>query len=71
MVKYYKGSNYPIISIQERVLMCLACKHVSDVVIGAPYVITEDLIKSLNISKVVTITDSSEDQVKKRFKHVD
>jgi len=53
MVKYYKGHLYPIISIQERILMTLACKHVDDVIIGAPYIITEDLIKSLNIKKVI------------------
>ena len=49
MTRFYRGDSYPIISLQERVLMTLACKHVDDVVIGAPYVITEDLIKSLNI----------------------
>ena len=53
MVRYYKGDIFPIISLQERILMCLACKHVDDVVIGAPYVITEDLIKSLRISTVI------------------
>jgi|DEB0MinimDraft_12_1074336.scaffolds.fasta_scaffold206447_2 ethanolamine-phosphate cytidylyltransferase len=64
MTRYYKGPHYPVISIQERVLMTLACRHVDDVVIGAPYVITKDLINSLNISKVITVTDTSEDKVK-------
>ena len=41
--------------------MTLACKHVDDVVIGSPYFLTPDLIKSLNISKVVEITDTDED----------
>lgn len=45
--------------------MCLACKHVNDVVIGAPYIITEDLIKSLNISKVVNFINTNEDKSKK------
>ena len=49
MTRFYRGDSYPIISLQERILMTLACKHVDDVVIGAPYIITEDLIKSLNI----------------------
>ena len=61
MVRYYKGDLYPIISLQERILMTLACKHVDDVVMGAPYVITEDLIKSLNIKKVIKITKTNED----------
>ena len=35
--------------------MALAIEDVDDVVIGAPYIITEDLIKSLNIHKVVHV----------------
>jgi ethanolamine-phosphate cytidylyltransferase len=31
----------------------LACKYVDEVVIGAPYIITNDLIKTLNIHKVI------------------
>ena len=37
MVKFYRGNNYPILSLHERVLMLLACKYVDDVVISAPY----------------------------------
>lgn len=53
VVSYYRGKNYPILSLHERVLMVLACKYADDVVIGTPYAITGDLIKSLNIKKVV------------------
>lgn len=53
VVNYFRGSNYPILSLHERVLMLLACKYVDDVVIGAPYEISSDLIKSLNIKSVV------------------
>ena len=35
--------------------MVLACKYVDDIVIEAPYIITEDLIKSLNIKKVINV----------------
>jgi ethanolamine-phosphate cytidylyltransferase len=63
MVRYYKGEHYPIQTLQERMLMTLSCKHVDDVVIGAPFVITNDLIQSLNIKKVVTIIDTDEDTV--------
>jgi len=52
-VNEHKGSNFPIMNLHERVLNVLACKYVDEVVIGAPWIITEDLIKSLNISYVV------------------
>ena len=55
MIKYYRGSQYPLQGLQERVLMALAMKYVDDVVIGAPYIVTDDLIKSLNISQVVHV----------------
>lgn len=71
MTRYYKGQQYPIVSLQERVLMCLACKHVDDVVIGAPFILTEDLIKSLNIKKVVSIKNIKEDSVLKRHQDID
>ena len=50
--------------------MALAMRYVDDVVIGAPYVITDDLIKSLNISKVVHVR-SREDQPKPEFRDID
>ena len=40
--------------------MALAIKYVDDVVIGAPYIITEDLIRDLKINKVVYV-DTAED----------
>lgn len=69
-VSYYRGSNYPILSLHERVLMVLACKYVDDVVIGAPYEISVDLIKSLNIQKIVQ-AKSSEDEVLEEYSAVD
>ena len=63
MIKYYRGAKYPLQGMQERLLMALALKYVDDVVIGAPYIITKDLITSLNIKKVVHV-QSREDQVK-------
>jgi ethanolamine-phosphate cytidylyltransferase len=53
MVRYYRGENYPIQPLQERILEVLACKYVDEVIIGAPYILTKDLITSLNIQKVV------------------
>lgn len=70
MIRYYKGAKYPLQGIQERLLMALGIKHVDDVVIGAPYIITDDLIKSLNIKKVVHV-QSAEDQMRPEFAHID
>ena len=55
LIKYYRGAQYPLQGLQERILMALAMKYVDDVVIGAPYIVTDDLIKSLNITKVVHV----------------
>jgi ethanolamine-phosphate cytidylyltransferase len=49
MIQYYQGDKFPLQTCQERVLMALSCKYVDEVVIGAPYIITKDLINSLNI----------------------
>ena len=40
-------------NLNERTLNLLATKYVDDVIMGAPWNITEDMIKSLNISIVV------------------
>jgi ethanolamine-phosphate cytidylyltransferase len=53
VVNKLKGHNNPILSLHERVLMVLANRFVDDVLIGAPYGITEDMIKTFNISLVV------------------
>jgi len=52
VVNRIRGMNYPILNMQERVLSVLACRYVDDVVIDAPYVITREMISSLNISLV-------------------
>lgn len=70
MIRYYRGSKYPLQGMQERLLMALAMKYVDDVVIGAPFIVTEDLIKSLNINKVVHVR-SREDKPKEEFEQLD
>lgn len=70
VVSYFRGSNYPVLSLHERVLMVLACKYVDDVVIGAPYSISSDLVKSLNIKKVVQ-AKTKEDDILDHLKHID
>ncbi|KAB7502928.1 Ethanolamine-phosphate cytidylyltransferase [Armadillidium nasatum] len=52
VVNHYKGANYPIMNLHERVLSVLACKYVSEVVIGAPYSVTEDLMDQLKVDLV-------------------
>eukprot|EP00892_Ulva_mutabilis_P009875 jgi/Ulvmu1/725/UM010_0097.1 len=48
-----RGAHLPILSVHERCLSVMACRHVDEVIIGAPLVVTEDLIKSFNIAVVV------------------
>ncbi|XP_065338827.1 ethanolamine-phosphate cytidylyltransferase isoform X2 [Cloeon dipterum] len=52
VVNSYKGKNYPIMNLHERVLSVLACKYVSEVVIGAPYVVSADLMDHFKIDIV-------------------
>ncbi|CAI8034574.1 Ethanolamine-phosphate cytidylyltransferase [Geodia barretti] len=52
-VNRYKGKNYPIMNVQERVLSVLACKYVSDVIIGAPYTVTESMLDNLKVDYVL------------------
>jgi ethanolamine-phosphate cytidylyltransferase len=52
-INKYKGENYPIMNLHERVFNVLSCKMVDEVIIGAPWDITKDLIVSMNISLVV------------------
>ncbi|XP_067621247.1 ethanolamine-phosphate cytidylyltransferase isoform X2 [Eurosta solidaginis] len=52
VVNSYKGSNYPIMNLHERVLSVLSCKYVNEVVIGAPYCVTEDVIDHFKIDVV-------------------
>jgi len=52
-VNKYKGSNYPIMNLHERVLSVLACKYVNQVIIGAPYNVSKEVIDQFKINKVV------------------
>lgn len=53
VVRKMKGEYFPVVSMLERTLNVLAMKVVDDVVIGAPWVITENFIKLFNIKTVV------------------
>ncbi|KAI6200579.1 CTP:phosphoethanolamine cytidylyltransferase [Aphelenchoides besseyi] len=51
-INEYKGGNYPIMSLHERVLSVLAYKPVSEVIIGAPIALTEEMVDRFGISIV-------------------
>lgn len=70
MIRFYRGSDYPVQTLQERILEVLACKYVDEVVIGAPYILTLDLIKTLNIHKVIGFV-TEEDKPSSEHKQVD
>ena len=53
LVNRMRGGNLPLMNLHERVLSVLGCKYVSDVLIDAPYTITQDMIDSLNIAEVL------------------
>ncbi|XP_052070724.1 ethanolamine-phosphate cytidylyltransferase-like isoform X1 [Mytilus californianus] len=52
VVNRYKGSNFPIMNLHERVLSVLACRYVNEVVIGAPYAVTSDLMDHFKVDLV-------------------
>eukprot|EP01035_Chromulina_nebulosa_P019277 gene19277-25134_t len=47
VVNAKQGFNYPILNLHERVLSVLGCKYVDDVLIDAPYEITNELLAAL------------------------
>ncbi|XP_077184173.1 ethanolamine-phosphate cytidylyltransferase isoform X2 [Paroedura picta] len=51
-VNLYKGKNYPIMNVHERTLSVLACRYVSEVVIGAPYAVSADLLDHFKVDLV-------------------
>ena len=53
VVNEAKGSNYPIMNLNERVLGVLSCRFVDEVVMGVPFAVTADVLKSLGVDVVV------------------
>ena len=47
-VNRIKGLNHPIMNMHERLLGVLSCKYVDEVIIGAPYSVTKDLLENCN-----------------------
>lgn len=46
-VNTIRGSNYPLMNLHERVLSVLACRYVDEVVIGAPYSVTKEVMEKV------------------------
>ncbi|XP_047323421.1 ethanolamine-phosphate cytidylyltransferase-like [Impatiens glandulifera] len=57
-----RGSARPIMTLHERSLSVLACRYVDEVIIGAPAVVSKDMMKTFNISLVVygTVAEDTE-----------
>ena len=58
VVNAAKGVNFPIMGLHERVFNVLSCKYVNDVIIGAPWALTQDMLKTMNIQVVVVHADN-------------
>ncbi|TVU27226.1 hypothetical protein EJB05_29823 [Eragrostis curvula] len=48
-----RGRHRPIMNLHERSLSVLACRYVDEVIIGAPWDVSKDMITTFNISLVV------------------
>ncbi|KAM0036505.1 putative ethanolamine-phosphate cytidylyltransferase [Helianthus debilis subsp. tardiflorus] len=53
IVSEQRGPHFPLMHLHERSLSVLACRYVDEVIIGAPWEITKDMITTFNISLVV------------------
>ncbi|KAF7272413.1 hypothetical protein GWI33_014800 [Rhynchophorus ferrugineus] len=53
VIKKYKGTQYPVMNLFERTMNVLACKYVSDVIIDAPYKVTQQLMDEFKIDLVI------------------
>ncbi|KAK6139712.1 hypothetical protein DH2020_026543 [Rehmannia glutinosa] len=52
-VSELRGGHFPLMNLHERSLSVLACRYVDEVIIGAPWEVTNDMITTFNISLVV------------------
>eukprot|EP01088_Endostelium_zonatum_P018671 TRINITY_DN6060_c0_g1_i1.p1 TRINITY_DN6060_c0_g1~~TRINITY_DN6060_c0_g1_i1.p1 ORF type:complete len:374 (-),score=88.27 TRINITY_DN6060_c0_g1_i1:106-1227(-) len=51
-VNSYKGVNFPLMNVYERVLSVLSCRYCDEVVIGAPLKLEKDFIQGMRIQIV-------------------
>ncbi|XP_074273700.1 ethanolamine-phosphate cytidylyltransferase-like [Silene latifolia] len=57
-VSEIRGPGYPLMNLHERCLSVLGCRYVDEIIMGAPWEVTQDMIKTFNISLVVRGTVS-------------
>lgn len=43
-----RGSRFPLMNLHERSLSVLACRYVDEVIIGAPWEVTKDMVSCSN-----------------------
>lgn len=62
-----RGTHRPIMNLHERSLSVLACRYVDEVIIGAPWEVSKDMLITFNISFVVhgTVAESNDFQQEK------
>ena len=53
VVRARRGPDRPVMSLQERVLSVLGCKHVDDVLIDAPPALSREQVASMRLAKVL------------------
>ncbi|KAL8136379.1 hypothetical protein V2J09_002380 [Rumex salicifolius] len=60
-VSEIRGSQLPLMNLHERSLSVLACRYVDEIIIGAPWEVTKDMVLTFNIALVVhgTVAESS------------
>ncbi|PSS36374.1 Ethanolamine-phosphate cytidylyltransferase [Actinidia chinensis var. chinensis] len=60
-VSEQRGLHHPIMHLHERSLSVLACRYADEVIMGAPWEVTKDMITTFNISLVVrgTVAESN------------
>ncbi|KAI9224291.1 hypothetical protein BC828DRAFT_373793 [Blastocladiella britannica] len=56
VVNAVKGSNFPLMNLHERVLSVLACRYVDEVVIGAPYKVSKEVLEKVYPVDVVVVS---------------
>ncbi|CAI9106446.1 OLC1v1005605C1 [Oldenlandia corymbosa var. corymbosa] len=60
-----RGAHRPIMNLHERSLSVLACRYVDEVIIGAPWEVSKDMITTFNISLVVHGTVAEDNDFQK------
>ena len=57
-----RGAAYPVLALPERALGVMACRHVDDVIVGAPAEVTRDLIATFDVRAVVAESEEARER---------